>query len=266
MPSLDGPRLKLSRADQQIDSLRADLLAAMEIQRDEPWFGVKHETYNDQPAITLYVTRLPVFPTDIGLTIGEIVHNLRSSLDHLAWALVPASKMRSLTSSQRIGVEFPMARSRDNFESSVNRRLPGVRSADRTAIERYQPYHRAPAGRAVRILQVLSNTDKHRIIVPALFYPTGFHFKLKFEGAKKRERITRLVPGRQLQLGTQLLTWTFSDRPSDVSVDLEVTASPGFPTSVVRPAPGNTFEEVAGVLRVIYNVCDEIRSHFEGAP
>lgn len=266
MRSLDGPRLKLSRADQQIDSLRADLRAALDAHKNEPWLDLKGETHNGQPAITLYVTKLPSFSTDISLTIGEIIHNLRSSLDHLAWALVPASTLRGLTRIQRIGIEFPMVRSRARYQSSVSRRLPDVDSDHLATIERYQPYRRAPAGRAVRILQALSNTDKHRIIVPTLFYPIGFRFNLKFKGAKEGERITRLAPGRRLTVGAPLLTWTFSARPSDVSVDLEVTASPGFPTSVVRPAPGNTFEDVGGTLRVIYNVCDEILSHFEGDP
>lgn len=266
MRSLDEPRLKLDRADQQIDSLRADLLAALDVHKSEQWLDLKSDTYGEKPAITLYVTRVPVLSTEMSLAIGEIVHNLRSSLDQLAWALVPASEMRRLTHRQRIGIRFPMVRSRARYLSSIHRRLPGVDSEHLATIERYQPYRRAPAGRAVRILQSLSNTDKHRANVPAQFYPVGFRCNLKFKNAEPRERITRLAPGRRLKLGTRLVTWTFSIRPSDVSMDLEISASPGFPTSVVRPAPGNTFEDVGGTLRVIYNVCDEILSHFEGDP
>lgn len=277
MRPLDGPRLKLSHADEQIESLRAELREAMESDEHRLRLDLKNDFYDDSPAITLFVTDLPVFHPHTSITIGEIVHNLRSALDHLCWSLIPKSKMKLLKEEARRSVAFPFSRcahgkwgywqgKKRGSIGQAHYSLPGVSQPDRTFIERYQPYHRSTTGRAMRTLNVLSNTDKHRVIVPALFYPLGFNSNLKYEGAKQGERFVRLKPGREMKLGANLLTWTFSARPKNVSMDLRVSTTPVFHPSLIRPSPGNSVEDITGTLRTIHSVCDEIIAHFEETP
>ncbi len=224
MPSMAGALLKLTRADAQIESLRHELLSVLSAHEAEDWLAVKKDTYEGNAALTLYVTDLPGFPPEISVTIGEIVHNLRSSLDHVAWALVPGIAMRELTASGKRRVAFPMVERRwgrqgfwerpGKASRNVRGRLPGVPQEALRFIEGYQPYRRSTAGRAIRALQSLSNTDKHRTIIPTLFYPTKFSFNLTYSGAKQLQRVTRLRPGREMRLGSGLLTWTFSRPPN----------------------------------------------------
>jgi hypothetical protein len=261
---LADPRVKIDRGFEQIEALRTELYAAMESEGHKLDAKLASDTYRGQAALTLTISRLPVFSTGIGLLIGEIVHNLRSALDHLAWHLVPPTRLRKLSVRAAEAVYFPMARTQKGYWNGVNRLLPGTTNDQRAFIEQYQPYHRSAAGRAMRTLRTLSNTDKHRIIVPALYFPVRFKSQLKYEGARQIEHLIRLQPGREMKLGTPLSTWTFSGRPQNVSLDYQLTSSPAFRPALIRPAPGNSIEDVSGTLTTIAETCREIVAHFDG--
>jgi hypothetical protein len=267
LPSLDGSRSKLARAKGQIEGLRGELQDFMK--EHELTLALKNDTYDGDAAVTLYVTNAPTFPLEFGVAIGEIAHNLRSALDHLAWSLVPAAARHQLSAADRRAIAFPMAvrrRGRGGFWEGakrgepgiIDRQLPGTSQAIRATLENYQPYRRSPDGRATRTLRTLSNTDKHRVLVPAVFYPVDFHYDMKFKGARQGSRHVRLPRGRSLRTGDELLTWTFSRKPREMKVDLQVKSVPGFRPSHVSPAPGNDFEEATGTLTTIHTVCTRV--------
>lgn len=270
MLSLDGPRMKFDRADEQIESIRSQLQHALDSHRDQRWLDIKHDVYDESPALTLFIIEMPGFPDTLAIDIGEAVHNLSSGLDHLVWQLVPPRTKRGLSEQRRASIQFPMTQRQRHYWTgvrgrlpAVDLRLPGVREEHRAFIERYQPYHRTSMGRAMRRLQRLSNTDKHRLLTPALFYPLDFHVKLDFKGAKQRRLIQRIGRGKQMKLGAELITWTFTDKPAYVSMNLSMTNTAGFHPSLLRPSPGNDFEDVGGTLRTIHSTCEEILLHFE---
>ena len=115
----------------------------------------------------------------------------------------------------------------------------------------------------MRTLRTLSDTDKHRVIVPALFFPLLIHANVEPEGARRLEHIRRLEPGRKMRLGTELSTWTLSAKPKNVRVEYKITCSPAFPPSLIRPSPGNSIEDVGGTLTTIAAICTEILDHFD---
>lgn len=264
MERLEGPRAKLLRADELIETLRAKLRVAMGDPGGKE-FAVElmDDTYDGLPAISLRVTGLPDFSTDVGVLIGEVVHNLRSGLDELAWALVHPTTRRGMKPGALRNIYFPMAHSAQGFSNRISDFLPGTTDADRAFIAQYQPYRRSPRGRAMRTLNVLSNEDKHRVIIPALFYPVDFDFKLDFDGAKRIDRIIRIRRGEPMKVGTDLLTWTFSDKPKNVRMNVTIANSPGFNSSLVRPRPGNDFEDVSGTLTTISATCAEVLVRFD---
>jgi len=147
-------------------------------------------------AISLVSTNA-VFPQRWGLRLGNIVHNYRSCLDHIAWTLVerghtPPTK---LSESQRKGVYFPIALTRDEFNGAIQGKrpkLPGVRRADIAVVRRHQPYKRgkrASHWHALSVLDRLSRHDKHRTIQPVAGYP--------FDGLVEITHVRNCVPTRQ---------------------------------------------------------------------
>ncbi len=117
------------------------------------------------------IDALPIIHERCGLALGDAIHNYRSALDHIAWNLVkvgtkPEPRKPNL-------VQFPMSRSRKEFEGEKLNRLPGINEDRITVIRRYQPYIRGERGTAIRRLNRLANMDKHRVLIPAVVTPAG---------------------------------------------------------------------------------------------
>lgn len=148
------------------------------------------------------VTKLPNLRTDYGLRLGDAIQNFRAALDHLAWALV---KLGSDPNPKRPqDVFFPTARSGQHFHSRIGQWLPGVSEEDRALIRRYQPYRRGDAPKAIRWLRDLSNTDKHRVLIPAIVSLGDAH--LQVIGSWPLQRIDHAITGRRaLKVGTPLM-------------------------------------------------------------
>ena len=106
MSSLIGSRAKIGRANEQIDVLGAQFQSAMEPDSRKLLVEWKKDVYDGHPAITTFVTQVPVFSTEISILIGEIVHNLRSSLDPFAWALVPPGVIKAMRARNRRQIAF----------------------------------------------------------------------------------------------------------------------------------------------------------------
>ena len=95
-------------------------------------------------------------PIGLALLVGEVVHQLRSALDHLANHLVVVA---GNTPTRR--TTFPVLLQRSTKPFAVE---GGVGSIALAAIEQLQPYHRQSGAdeHPLAILQELWNADKHR--------------------------------------------------------------------------------------------------------
>jgi len=109
-----------------------------------------------------------------GPIVGDILSNLRASLDHIAWALAlkySRDKGITLTKPQEKSVYFPL-----RIEEHDKPFLGGLpKSALQffppnawDAVERVQPYNRKkrPELEVLAILSDLTNEDKHRVVTP----------------------------------------------------------------------------------------------------
>ena len=157
--------LKLLRAEEHLDAFLTQLDAVVRAQPVE--LGVRR----DGGHFDLVVSQLPDIPPACGVVLGDAIHNYRSALDHLAWALVARFGAKvSATAQSRI--QFPMANSARAYRDGLADRLPGVPAIPHGAIiRRYQPYRRTDQARAIRLLRDLSNRDKHRILIPTFVAP-----------------------------------------------------------------------------------------------
>jgi hypothetical protein len=82
--ALDGIKLKVSRAEEHLEALRVECSAYLDSKPFEPVRPAQSESDND---LTVWkVNHSP--PLRLSVLLGDFLHSLRSSLDHIAWQLV----------------------------------------------------------------------------------------------------------------------------------------------------------------------------------
>ena len=121
-----------------------------------------------------YVIRLdpvPEVPTVLSAIIGDAIHNLRVSLDHLAWQLVIAAE-----ETPNRNTEFPMRKVQpgpDDFGLSLPNIKPGIPEGMRRVLDEVQPYKREkPTNHDLLTLHNLDISDKHHQLLVAVL---GIH-------------------------------------------------------------------------------------------
>ncbi len=134
-------------------------------------------------------------PIRLSLRIGDVISNLRSSLDYLVWQLVLAN---GETPSGRN--EFPIYENelsvigkRGCYRKDGLRKLRGVSPTNQTIIERLQPYNGGKANLFLASLNTLRNEDIHRSLTLTVVKSTGS----AFVGTYKGESISDVL-GREL--------------------------------------------------------------------
>lgn len=124
------------------------------------------------------VNNVIVDALELGLDLGDIVHNLRSALDHTVFALMKRHTRRErdakVIEKHERAAQFPICDTPENFASACRRDLEGVSERAKTVIERLQPYHdlkRPLFASPLRMLREFSDVDKHRIVTPISSVP-----------------------------------------------------------------------------------------------
>jgi hypothetical protein len=150
-----GVHLKFQRAREHIAELER---RGREFMETKP-FEVYEEEEKDSGDL---LTRVRVHnqpPPELSLVIGDIVHNCRTALDHLAWQLVLANG-----ATPGDNTAFPIARSKDSFPSFAKKCLKGVSKQAFSAVEALKPY---PGGDdPFWRLHQLDIEDKHHLLIP----------------------------------------------------------------------------------------------------
>ena len=101
-------------------------------------------------------------PLQFAILAGESIHHLRSSLDHIVWALVV--KHIGLPNNR---IQFPICDTRDSFERALKAGvIKGVGSAAAKLIESVQPFtSETPRQTILYVLHQLDIIDKHKLLV-----------------------------------------------------------------------------------------------------
>jgi hypothetical protein len=157
---LDGIRAKLQRADENILNLNGEIGAFLTAEPKPYRVAGEHKDGGRKYAFVIYGE--PLAPLRFAVLVGEIVHHLRSALDHLVCALVVGNGGAPSSNNQ-----FPMARTADEFEQLCNSGLiKGVARTAKKRIRGQQPYHqREPLNSTLRVLHECSIIDKHRLLL-----------------------------------------------------------------------------------------------------
>src|SRR3990172_9130088 len=137
---LDGVHEKLERANENILNLEREIIAFLQ---DGTYRVIPNqEPESVQEAIEAHANR--IIPRRFSILSGEIIHHLRSCLDHIAWELSSPQKR----ARDPKGIEFPVYSSKPVDKDAIRRyqrKVEGIPDPGLKIIEAMQPYHRDPA-------------------------------------------------------------------------------------------------------------------------
>lgn len=148
-------RIKIERAKEHFRDLEREVLASRGktknvcLGEDDPHTG---------QIISYHHEDLPVYTFTILAIAGDVIHALRSALDHLAYQLAVVGGNK--TPSRR--VEFPIAKDRDTYEADKAGKVKGIRPEAVKAIDALQPYK--GGNDTLWRIHELDNIDKHRFV------------------------------------------------------------------------------------------------------
>lgn len=169
MHPLDGVQAKWDRAKEQFDQLLAETDAFFNGE-PKPHFSVGEFDTDAWEWVERFQIREEP-PPRFGVILGDVLHNLRSALDHLIWqvTLLDGGKPDSRT-------QFPIVReSKAEFDRVAQRCIPGLTPEHRAVVDYAQPYHAGKNAHRhpLAVLSALSNMDKHRLVNPTYSFIEG---------------------------------------------------------------------------------------------
>lgn len=107
--------------------------------------------------------KLHPIPHRLSVLAGEVLHDLRSCLDHLVYQLIVAHTGRE--PSYRT-YEFPVSCTEKHFTTSVPRKLREVSPTGVKLISQVQPFtFKRPTQTSLYVLRELNLVDKHRLLL-----------------------------------------------------------------------------------------------------
>lgn len=245
-----GVHLKFQRAREHVAELERRVREFI----DSKPFEVYEE---EEQATGDLVTRVRIHrqpPAELGLVIGDIVHNARTALDHLAWQLVLAGGNEPSDTTA-----FPISKSRDAFLATVNDRLKGATKQAISTVKKLKPY-RGGDERFWR-LHRLDIEDKHHLLILVGAAHRNLVVSMSFLGTEDMPRVdfppVAIKPGdRQypLQDGTVLFRDPRAAREAD-----QGTVGTQYGFTIELAFSDNTAVAGETVMPTLPNLVEEIR-------
>jgi hypothetical protein len=155
---LDGCRAKLTRAQETIQALALEV-SSFESQQPPP-FSITREHRGTE--YVFVASGEPVAPLRLAVLAGEIVHHLRSSLDHLIHALVVRNGQTPTVRNQ-----FPICVTEKKFKDACDHgQIEGIAPSAEKLVRAVQPYTSStPDDTVLYVVGQYDNADKHRLLV-----------------------------------------------------------------------------------------------------
>lgn len=133
-------------------------------------YRIERET-NTETGYNVYrVFDVQTPPADIGSITGDVIHNLRSALDHLAYQLV---YVNGATHTKQTA--FPIWDSAAEYKAQRARRVKGMAQGAIDAIDAIEPYQ-GGKGAGLWVLHYLDISDKHHALLTPLINVTEASF------------------------------------------------------------------------------------------
>ncbi len=237
--SLEGAIAKFERAKLHFESLqdataKPSLLNAHSYRRETHDHGFKR----------VYITtRIDPVPPHIPVIFGDLIHNLRSCLDHIANQLVRLNN-RNITDRSA----FPIYWKRKRFDASLGTKLPGV-GIGLKEVRSVQPYVRRKTRDPLWVLEKLDIADKHRELLLVVRWFRGATYSrhlgtLPASGSFPPSAESLTVYTHRLKVGKPFAEFRFP-RNSDPQSYTEPNFSPGVAIYETPPAKNVDVIEVS---------------------
>ena len=150
--------VKVERAKEHFHTLEIEVEQYL---NSKPYsIGVKRRP--DSSQLIYFVERVHPTPIKITAILGDVIHNLRSALDHLAYQLVWVGT-GSQPSSRH--VYFPILSDKAEYLKKRNGKMKGAKQAAIAAVDALAPYK--GGNDILWKLHELNNVDKHRMLITA---------------------------------------------------------------------------------------------------
>jgi hypothetical protein len=188
--------LKLRRAQSQF----IDLLQTIHKWTDANEFTVHCELREGRLGYRLIQNdfKEPVPVDDWGLAIGEYIHNIRSALDNLAFAL---ARLKKDPPDNPNMISFPIYQDKAQFEINSKKSLSQMSDDAAEQISLLQPFQRTgtsdwglPENDPLLLIQWLNNSDKHRIPSIVLLAPIEIAHSVTVEFQKEEDAFANVPP------------------------------------------------------------------------
>lgn len=154
--------LKIEWAKQHILNLNFQLKAFFDSNPYE--IGTQRDPQTRR--LIYYVAGVREVPPPISLAAGDIIHNLRGALDHLAFQLYligPGGQAGGAGSR----IYFPIADDVAKYKAEAPRKIKGLAPAAIKAIDAIEPYKGGQTDKSDTLwrLEKMNNIDKHRLLI-----------------------------------------------------------------------------------------------------
>jgi hypothetical protein len=255
---------KLERAKRHVDSLRVGVGRFADGQSHP----LEIRRHFDPKRSAIVYTAWPGIPDDAGLMVGDAVSNFRSSINYVAWQLAIDYLGREPDDAEARNIQFPILdRSKEHsWPSHPHRKLMRADAAD--IAENFQPFHVEPTPppelfSALRILEILSNHDKHRTVQVAAIGAHTVRFTIPDESTLRDCRFTGpgqdaflLHEAKPLRDGNEIMLFYVVPTGSDPDVDLNAQLAG-------KAVFGPSNWDLIPTLDVIGAACTDILSELE---
>jgi hypothetical protein len=240
---MDGPFdsawLKWGRGVVHAHSLEVELRAYIaQPDREEITLGFCH--YDPKRhGFPVEIAEVAPWPAIWGALLGDIVGNVRSALDHCAWAIVQRGKGGvgglPLSDPEASLVYFPIVHtSAKQFNGDIVSKLIGAGRRDIAVVRKAQPYHGGKTRHhrhALFVLNKLAKGDKHRMLAVVAMMLTDGNYTIlsatdciaSSDSRRPRARLIRAEPGEELGV---IRVRKAGPNPS-LEVDARIAARPG---------------------------------------
>jgi hypothetical protein len=156
--NLDRLRIKIERAKEQFSDLQSEISAF----RNTCPYKVSTKRNPQTRQLIYYLSSVNPVPDRIAAMAGEIIQDLRSSLDHLAYALWIVGTGNPFGAPAR-HVQFPIYDSAERYIAGAAGQVQGLRESAIKAIDAVKPYK--GGNDTPWVIHKLNNIDKHRFVI-----------------------------------------------------------------------------------------------------
>lgn len=156
---------KIARSIEHVKALDSEISRFLD---SEPC-AVRSEFNAEKRTYTYFAKPIKEVPLSIRILTGEVLGQLRSALDHLAWQLALLT-----TPKPQPATEFPVFTDGTRYRSERSRKIGSLPKEAQVIIDGLQPHvSDAPEKDQLWRLHRLTNDDKHRLPHIAFTAPAG---------------------------------------------------------------------------------------------